>query len=151
MKIGIIADTHGYFSPELISCFQSVELIIHAGDIGSMTVVNSLENCAKLEAIRGNMDRDRTWDEFPDEKLINVLDLRILIVHRLPYDYKKIAKENDIDILIYGHTHVAEVISRDDLLLINPGSAGKISLNKTVVIMEVGDKKEISTKVIKLK
>lgn len=150
MKIGIIADTHGYFLPELISYFQDVELIIHAGDIGSMTVVNSLESCAKLEAIRGNMDRDRIWDEFPDEKLINVLDLRVLVIHRLPYDYKRVAQENDIDVLVFGHTHVAEVINKDDLLLINPGSAGKNSLNKTVVIMEIGDKKEISTEIIKL-
>ncbi len=35
---------------------------------------------------------------------------------------KKIAKENDLDVLVFGHTHKQFVKWEDDILFINPGS-----------------------------
>ena len=43
MKIGLISDTHGYFDPKIPELFDGVERIFHAGDIGSNTILNALE------------------------------------------------------------------------------------------------------------
>ncbi len=57
MLIGVISDTHGYFDPRLPDVFRGVERILHAGDIGSLEVVERLEAIAPVVAVHGNMDR----------------------------------------------------------------------------------------------
>ena len=55
--IGVIADTHGHLDSRVQRVFSDVEMILHAGDIGSLSVVQQLERIAPVVAVRGNMDR----------------------------------------------------------------------------------------------
>ena len=54
MKIGVISDTHSYINPKVFPAFEGVELILHAGDIGSEDIITSLETLAPVKAIHGN-------------------------------------------------------------------------------------------------
>ena len=56
--IGVISDTHGLVRPEVLEILKGVDLIIHAGDIGGVEVLNVLETIAPVKAVRGNNDRD---------------------------------------------------------------------------------------------
>ena len=49
--IGVISDTHGLVRPEVFDILKGVDLIIHAGDIGSAEVLNALEAIAPVKAV----------------------------------------------------------------------------------------------------
>lgn len=58
VEIGIISDTHGLVRPEVYEAFEGVDLILHAGDIGSLDVIIELEPVAPVRAVVGNIDVD---------------------------------------------------------------------------------------------
>ena len=51
--IGVTSDTHGLVRPEVLEIFKGVDLIIHAGDIGGVEVLNTLETIAPVRAVCG--------------------------------------------------------------------------------------------------
>jgi putative phosphoesterase len=55
--VGVISDTHGLLRPEALEVLEGVDLIVHAGDIGSPQIVAALREFAPFFAIRGNVDR----------------------------------------------------------------------------------------------
>ncbi|MDA9020611.1 metallophosphatase family protein, partial [bacterium] len=42
-KIGLLSDTHGYLDPKIKKYFAKVDEIWHAGDIGSLAVLDELK------------------------------------------------------------------------------------------------------------
>ena len=56
MLVGIISDTHSYIDPRAISLLQGVDHILHAGDIGSIDIIQELQNIAPVTPVRGNVD-----------------------------------------------------------------------------------------------
>jgi uncharacterized protein len=55
-KVGLISDTHGLLRPEVMAALQGTDLIIHAGDVGSLDILAELQTIAPVVAIRGNID-----------------------------------------------------------------------------------------------
>lgn len=64
--VGIISDTHGLVRPQALDALRDSALIIHAGDIGSPTVIDALHTIAPVAAIRGNVDKDAWASEVPN-------------------------------------------------------------------------------------
>jgi putative phosphoesterase len=56
MKIGVVSDTHGFFDARLAKLWAGVELILHAGDVGNLEVLDELERIAPVRAVKGNVD-----------------------------------------------------------------------------------------------
>lgn len=56
MRIGVVADTHGYLQPAALQALAGVEQIWHAGDIGALDVITALEAIAPVTAVQGNVD-----------------------------------------------------------------------------------------------
>ena len=56
MTLGVISDTHGLLRPEVPALLAGVDLIVHAGDIGSLAVLDALREIAPTVAVRGNVD-----------------------------------------------------------------------------------------------
>jgi putative phosphoesterase len=63
--IGVISDTHGLLRPEAVAALQGVDLILHAGDVGSAEVLETLKDIAPVVAVRGNNDRGAWANELP--------------------------------------------------------------------------------------
>ena len=129
IRIGVIADTHGLFDPAIVRHFDGVDHIIHAGDIGSGSVIAQLEELAPVTAVSGNVDG---YEEsgFPTEAIIKLNGFRIAIRH-VVFEAGKLTKEGRAfldgtrpDICIFGHTHQPKNEWLGDTLLFNPGSAG---------------------------
>jgi putative phosphoesterase len=120
-KIGLISDTHGLMRSEALAALRGCDLIIHAGDIGKPEVLEALRKIAPVAAIRGNNDRGPWASKLPD-----VLELRsgevtigvIHNVHDLEYGCGR------FQAVISGHSHKPSVVRRQQVLFINPGSAG---------------------------
>jgi putative phosphoesterase len=109
--------------PEYASAFAGVELIIHAGDIGSLLVMLELKKIAPVAAVCGNSDRALWTRELPATEVVTVGDSNFYVLHNLA--------ELDIDpaaagfaAVIYGHSHRQMQETRGGVLYFNPGSAG---------------------------
>ena len=123
IEIGVISDTHGVLREEAISALQGVDVIIHAGDIGKPEVIDQLAEIAPLNAIRGNIDNGAWADVYPDHLSLEISRQRFHIVHditTLDIDPMR----DDVDVIICGHSHKPRVDYDQQLLLLNPGSAG---------------------------
>lgn len=144
MKIGLIADTHipeaGDLLPERVGeVFKDVELILHAGDLHILDVLDWLERIAPVKAARGNGD-DGTNGRLPvpdDPRLLpahvlNIEGLRIGLTHAVPLPeealfipLEKTIKRlfnGPVDIIVFGDSHVDYIKQHGDVLLVNPGS-----------------------------
>lgn len=130
VRIGVVSDTHSHFRPRLRDLFSDVEMILHAGDIGSLRVIQELERIAPVIAVHGNMDRDLLWEKYPAMRVLRLQDQNVLLVHRVSDGLREITRrqatdsDEPIDVLIFGHTHRAECVKRDGVLHFNPGLGG---------------------------
>ncbi|HZU85318.1 MAG TPA: metallophosphoesterase family protein [Polyangiaceae bacterium] len=130
-----VADTHSAPHPALSERLRSLapDAILHAGDIGDLSVLDGLAAVAPCFAVRGNVDA-RT-PGVPDVLVLDVVDedatlLRVLLVHiavdgpRLRADVARLARSRGASVVVCGHSHVPLVARDADLTVYNPGSAG---------------------------
>lgn len=128
-RLGVIADTHGLFDPAIPRCFDGIDHIIHAGDIGGRSVLRQLEAIAPVTAVSGNVDGFGR-SGFPSERIVELSGRRIAVCHilyergMLTQNGLAFLEREQPDICIFGHTHrpLAEWLGRT--FLFNPGSAG---------------------------
>lgn len=160
MLIGLISDTHipdraKEIPQKVFDAFSDVDLILHAGDLTSLKVIEELEKIAPVIAIQGNMDRAKGIN-LPMAKVIEIEDVKIGIAHGEVYpraDTQQlvyIAKELDVNILVTGHSHQPKIEQTDGVLLINPGSPIVPRLaDRTVMILEINGS-EVDVEIIKI-
>lgn len=160
MLIGLISDTHipdraRELPKNVISAFQNVDLILHAGDLTSMEVIDELEKIAPTIAIQGNMDR-AAGIILPNAKVIEAEGIKIGIAHGEVYpraDTQQLlylAKQLDTDILVTGHSHQPKIEQIDGILLLNPGSPIVPRLaDRTVMLLEINNK-DVDVEVVKI-
>lgn len=160
MLIGLISDTHipdrtRVLPQNVLDAFSDVDMILHAGDLTSMSVIAELENIAPVMAVQGNMDRANGID-LPQARVIEAEGLRIGLIHGEVYpraDTQQLvylAKELNADILVSGHSHQPKIEKTDGVLLINPGSPIVPRLaDRTVMLLEINNR-EVDVEIIKV-
>jgi hypothetical protein len=139
LLIGLISDTHGYFDPRLPDVFRGVERILHAGDIGSLDVVERLEAIAPVVAVHGNMDSPLVAGRFPADATVEIDGLSVYVVHR-PQDARP---GPGASVVVQGHTHRSLIEEKGGMLYVNPGAAGKTLTfaGRTAALLDVKDGK----------
>ncbi|MDA0823869.1 MAG: metallophosphoesterase family protein [Proteobacteria bacterium] len=121
--IGIISDTHKLVRAEARERLRGVDLIIHAGDIGSLQVIEQLQEIALVKAIRGNIDKGPWADQFPQDEVIEIGAATLYVLHNLS-DIAIDPMAAGFQAVISGHSHRPKIDRKDGVLYINPGSAG---------------------------
>lgn len=121
--IGVISDTHGLLRPEAISALQGSDLIIHAGDIGRLEVIEQLAAIAPVTAIRGNIDKAAWAEAFPETEVVQANDTLIYVLHNLK-ELDLAPKVAGFRVVVSGHSHQPKITEKDGTLYLNPGSAG---------------------------
>ncbi len=123
ITVGVLSDTHGLLRPQVTQALQGVHQIIHAGDVGSTEVLETLRQLAPLTVVQGNMDYDLPWRRLPREEVVQIGAHNVLVLHdleRLDLD----PEAAGISVVISGHTHRPHVAQEGRVLFLNPGSAG---------------------------
>lgn len=146
-KIGVLSDSHlGHVTEEfrilLQRLFRDVDLIIHAGDMVSRSVFDYLCNW-DLRGVKGNMDDFDLDNLLPRKRVEAIEGKRIGIVHGrgAPYSIEQVvlSEFTDVDLIVFGHSHVPSYAKRGDLILFNPGALRNPATGKkTVGIIEIG-------------
>lgn len=141
--IGVISDTHGLLRPEVLQIFSGVDLIIHSGDIGNPDILEELKKIAKVEAIKGNVDKDIWSDELPDTHMFEFENKRFYLIHNLD-QLDLDPKAAGIDFVVSGHSHEPKLFEKENVVYLNPGSAGtrRFKLPVTVALIRLNDKIE---------
>jgi len=146
-KIGLISDTHGLLRPEALAALKNSELIIHAGDIGKLEVIESLTRVAPVLAIRGNNDRDAWAKKLPDILNLQINGLTLHVIHDVN-DLEADPVAAGMRAVISGHSHKPGVSKRGEVLYINPGSAGPRRFKLPVTIARLNIRRESLQSVI---
>ena len=139
MRIGLLSDTHiPVDAPELPSqlaeVFQNVDLILHAGDIYDLSVLDELGAIAPVLAARGDDDPgDTLADKRVEQRHVLRFEGQTLwLVHYKPRQYPTKSQrarsasgeqgDDAPDIVVYGHEHCPIVRHPMGTLFVNPGS-----------------------------
>ncbi|MBW8867563.1 MAG: YfcE family phosphodiesterase [Acidobacteria bacterium] len=130
--VGLISDTHGLLRPEVSALFAGVDLIVHAGDVGSRAVLDGLAAIARVEAVYGNVD-DPHDPSLARERTVTVNGVAIHVSHghELGRPSAELALARyAADVVVFGHTHKACVVrASDGRIGVNPGAAGPRRFN----------------------
>jgi putative phosphoesterase len=162
-KVGLISDTHipiaaKTIPEEVFYAFKSeVSLIIHAGDLVSLTVIDELERIAPVLAVHGNMDSLGVATQLPEINETEILGHKIGVIHGSggPNGFiervESIIKGKDYEIVVCGHLHNAFVEHKFGRLFINPGSPTdkRWAERNTIGILEITSQ-EVSPKIIEI-
>src|ERR1700754_4857486 len=81
--IGLISDTHGLLRLEAVAALTGIDVIVHAGDIGSPEVLDGLARLAPVTAIRGNVDRGAWAAALPPTEVLEAGGIYLYVVHDL--------------------------------------------------------------------
>lgn len=150
--IGVLSDTHIHgqareLPPEVLALFRAegVELILHAGDISALAVLDQLRACAPVEAVRGNVEESDVVETLPTQRAIAVGGCAIGMVHNLGARarYARTARRlfPNARVVVFGHSHIPYLEDRDGLLLLNPGSAAlkRQQPHRTVALLTIAN------------
>jgi putative phosphoesterase len=138
VKIGLISDTHGLLRPEALQALAGVDRIIHAGDVGGIDVIETLQGIAPLDAVRGNNDKGAWAKELPEWLALEFEGVGIHVLHDL-HEMDVNPTAAGFQVVITGHSHKPQIAQREGVLFVNPGSAGprRFSLPVTVGYLTV--------------
>jgi putative phosphoesterase len=123
LRIGVISDTHGLVRPEALRALRGVEIVVHAGDIGTPDVLEALRALAPVVAVRGNNDRGAWARALPERVTREMNGQRVHVLH----DVSELSLDPvtaGVAVVIAGHSHRPSMAERDGVLFLNPGSAG---------------------------
>ncbi len=147
-KVGVIADTHipeslAELPLDVLRLFEGVDLILHAGDITEMTVLDTLSTIAPVVAVRGDHD---DLNDLPQKTVVEIGNKRIGLVHgRRPrwqeipsiisnevfpsrafcwggFQKQVLHSFKQVDAIIFGHFHRPYIGWQQGVLLFNPGA-----------------------------
>jgi len=138
MLIGLLSDTHirvpGYraglgqlcanaLPPQIKDAFHGVDLILHAGDIYTLPILDELEHIAPIMAAEGD---DDPFEIMNDKRVkwkhvITVAGITIWLAHEYE-TWSQEEHEAPPDVIVFGHTHRAALENHGGTIRINPGS-----------------------------
>lgn len=145
-QIGILSDTHGYWDDRYAKYFSDCDEIWHAGDIGDYAIIERLSDvCPMVRAVCGNIDHGVVKRLCEPMIIFECENVKVLLTHIGGYPskwapgMKKILKDNAIQLMVDGHSHILKVIyDRElNLLHINPGAAGQQGWHKKRTLVKL--------------
>jgi putative phosphoesterase len=169
MRVGLLSDTHipdvaKKLPAELIEAFQGVDLILHAGDLYTPSVLDDLERIAPVLAAMGDDDHEY-GDNLTDKRMkeMHILKLEgqtLWLVHIQPYHLTSkrgqrslpSGQESGPDIVVFGHEHYPLAKRVDDILYVCPGSPTFLHYKRglgTVGILDI-DSNEADARILQL-
>lgn len=147
MKILLLSDTHSHLDESILQYAQQADEIWHAGDIGNISVTDTLEKIKPLRGVYGNIDGTEIRSAFHKTEYFQIDGIRFLMTHIGGYpkkyrpEIKKQLQEIQPNVFICGHSHILKIQYDKDLNLlhINPGAAGVYGFHavRTMIRFEI--------------
>jgi len=147
-RVGVVSDTHvgdalAELPPGVITAFAGVDLILHAGDITTIGVLDQLRGCAPVVAVQGNHDRAAGL-ELPAAVVVQIAGTRIGVSHGLRgrrtetaaiaagiicgrpvlagLGRSLIGRFGEVDCVVFGHFHMPYLARIGRTTVFSPGA-----------------------------
>lgn len=133
-RFGVLGDTHATATRYRLALDATIDvfgraqvtMILHTGDAGANAILHALEAVAPVAAVRGNADPGDLIEALPDRFWIEVGRRRLLLMHghhgKTAKAAARAAAAPDIDLIIFGHSHLPLIEQQGTTILFNPGS-----------------------------
>lgn len=155
--IGLISDTHmprrrHALPPAVFDVLAGVDLVIHAGDVGELWVLDQLSRIAPVAAVHGNDETPEAAAALPFLMTLALDGRRVVVTHgHNPDPAAEWASRADptwdgklrelaahgtrhgAPMVIYGHMHVPGVAHVDGVTLINPGAISSAGMMRQLI------------------
>lgn len=160
MKIGVVSDTHSLPLPaELLSALQKVDIILHPGDFCTEADLARFTKIKDVKAVYGNMDDASLRKKLPEKQIFTLEGVRIGMFHgegpakRVPEFVQERFKKDQVDLVVFGHSHQPLQETIKGVLYFNPGSPNDRvhAPYCSYGIIEIQDGKILKSEIIKLK
>lgn len=132
MRILVLSDSHGSASAihRAIESEKDISSVIFLGDgLRELERVKSDYPDISFYAVRGNCDMDITAKLCDD---IELCGIKIFLCHGHCYNVKSdmsaivtACKNTGAILLLYGHTHIANISFHGNIIAVNPGSVSR--------------------------
>lgn len=155
----IISDNHGNVSniEKVINKVGNIEFLIHLGDFGGKEdYIQAISPC-ETYFVSGN---NEYFSDLSNEKIIEIKGYKILLTHGHNYSVNygdekllKKAREEGINVVMHGHTHIPKINHYDSIWIINPGSIAlprQADYRPSYIIMDIDVKNNIHFTINKL-
>jgi len=124
-----LADTHGTTTPRLTDRLREhverAEVVVHAGDLTTPAVLDAFASAGTLEAVSGNSDDTRVRERLPETRTVEWAGHRFAVAHGHRRDWTSLsllARQENADVVVVGHTHRPRAEQRGEVGVVNPGS-----------------------------
>ncbi len=130
-KVLVISDTHipkvGDSLPrEVLEAAREADLVLHAGDLVEMRVLEELRALAPVRAVAGNMDLPEVSSVLPQQVTVEVEGALIGLTHGsgppMGIEKRVLSRFSQVDAVVFGHTHRACIDELKGVLMVNPGT-----------------------------
>ncbi len=162
MKIVVISDTHlsagvVKLPDKLLEDIKKSDMVIHAGDFVELKVFEELKAISKeIKAVWGNMDSEDLKNKLPEKEILRIGKYKIGVMHGsgafgdMIQALSATFKNDGLDLIVFGHSHLAFNEKSGGILFFNPGSPTDRIFSKynSYGIIEIADK--IEAKIVKL-
>lgn len=159
-KIGLLSDTHGFLDDAIFQHFEHCDEVWHAGDFGSVEVLEKLQNFKPFRGVWGNIDDAPIRLALPEQSSFTCEGVNVFMTHiggypnRYAPGIKKLLEQHQTQLFISGHSHILKIIFDEKLqcLHMNPGAAGKHGWHqqRTIIRFEVVQGRMQNCEVIEL-
>jgi putative phosphoesterase len=132
MKIVAISDTHAprrwkSCPPRVAGYLRQADLILHAGDVCTASVLDELAQYAPVHAVLGNNDGPdvAAWGA-PETLDFELAGLKVSMIHDSGPSAGRLRRMRrrfpEAGLVVFGHSHIPLDESADGLRILNPGS-----------------------------
>lgn len=154
MKLVVLSDTHTNSLEELPRQVRDEisgsDYIVHAGDYTGKKLLEELRRLGNFFGVCGNMDSIELKKELSQVKILEVYNFKIGVIHpseggsHFGLETRIRRRLENVNVIIYGHTHNPKNKLIEGVLLFNPGSAMGVfpAMGKTFGILSIGKKVE---------
>ncbi len=130
-----ISDTHipletHALPKELMAVLENADVIVHTGDFINISVLQMLRELGPpVYAVYGNLDGDALRRELPEMRAEPIAGYEVGMIHgwgpptRLAERVRR--RFGEIDLILYGHSHIPMIDTIDGALVVNPGSTSR--------------------------
>ncbi len=134
MVLGLLSDTHlaaadGRLDRLLSGPLGTAEVLLHAGDHTAEAVVDHLEFVEQrpYHGVAGNTDAAAVARRLPGRRVLDLGGCRVGLVHGWGApggieDRVRASFGEPVDLIVFGHSHVATRTVREGTVLVNPGA-----------------------------
>lgn len=125
-----LSDTHSVEDPKLTPHLRSIitdaDVVAHTGDFTTESVLDSFKSQSQqFVAVRGNRETKAVYDRLPETATVDWAGYRFVLAHGHRHDetaLSMLARQEDADVILKGHSHRPVIERLDERLLVNPGS-----------------------------